>query len=317
MINIPSLSIIIPCFNEEENINYSYEKLIKIINSLVDNKKIQKDYFKIIYIDDGSKDSTWEKVKTLCNQHSHVKGIKLSSNFGHQNAILSGLHNCQSDISISIDCDLQDNINVIEEMIDKYMQGKDIVYGIKKKRVGDSFIKTFFAKTYYKILSRSNNKILYNHADFRLLSNKIIKFLINYKESNIYLRGLVPEISSNFDIVEYDIKKRLFGKSKYSFSKMFKLGIDGITSFSDYPLRIIFILGAVISLFSLLIMIYYLLSYLIFQNTVKGWASIVLPIYFLGGLQLLCLSIIAQYVSKIFYETKKRPRYLIDKIINE
>lgn len=317
MINKPSLSIIIPAFNEEENINYSHDKLIKVIEILVEKKKIQRKSYKIIYIDDGSEDNTWRKVQALCEKYAYVKGIRLSSNFGHQNAILAGLHNCNTDISISIDCDLQDNINVIEKMVDKYSQGRDIVYGIKKKRVGDSFIKTFFAKIYYKILSNSNNKMLYNHADFRLLSKKIINFLINFQESNIYLRGLVPEISSNFDIVEYDLKKRKFGKTKYNFSKMFKLGLNGLTSFSDFPLRIIFILGALISLFSLLILIYYLLSYLIFQNTVKGWASIVLPIYFLGGLQLLCLSIIAQYVSKIFYETKKRPRYLIESIINE
>ncbi len=317
MTDIPSLAIIIPAFNEEQNINYSHDNLINIINSLVDKKKIQNHNYKIIYIDDGSNDNTWIKIKNLCENYSYVKGIKLSSNFGHQNAILAGLHNCENDISISIDCDLQDNISVIEKMIDKYIQGRDIVYGIKKKRIGDSFIKTFFAKTYYKILGNSNNKILFNHADFRLLSKKIINFLNNFQESNIYLRGLIPEISSNFDIVKYDLKKRKFGKSKYNFSKMLKLGLDGITSFSDFPLRIIFILGALISLLSLLIMIYYLFSYIIFQNTVKGWASIVLPIYFLGGLQLLCLSIIAQYVSKIFYETKKRPRYLIDTIINE
>ncbi len=313
----PSLSLIIPSFNEQENINYSYKKLIKIIKNLIIKKKIKKNNYKIIYIDDGSNDSTWIKIKKLCKDKKYVKGIKLSSNFGHQNAILAGLHNCNSDISISIDCDLQDNINVIELMIDKYLEGKDIVYGVKRKRIGDSFLKTFFAKFYYKILTRSNNKILYNHADFRLLSKKIINFLINYKESNIYLRGLVPEISSNYGIVKYDISKRVFGKTKYSFSKMIKLAIDGITSFSDFPLRIIFILGFIISFFSLLIMIYYFFAYLLFQNIVRGWASIVLPIYFLGGIQLLCLSIIAQYVSKIFYETKKRPRYLIDSIINE
>jgi len=313
----PTISFVIPCFNEDENISYSYNKIKKIINLLIKNNKVSSKGNKIIYVDDGSSDKTWLNILQLYEKDKNIKGIKLSSNFGHQNAILAGLHNCDSDISISIDCDLQDNLNVIEDMIDNYSNGRDIVYGVKKKRVGDSLFKRITANIYYYILKKSNNKILHNHADFRLVSKKIIKFLNNYNESNVYLRGLIPELSSNYAIVKYDLNERKYGKTKYSFSKMIKLGINGITSYTDYPLKLIFNLGFLICIGSFIIMTYYFISAIFFKETVKGWPSIVLPIYFLGGIQLLCLSIIAQYVSKIFYETKKRPRYLVEKIINE
>lgn len=313
--NPARLSIVVPCYNEEEVLPETISRLTKLLQDLI-NKNIVSTNSLVLFVDDGSQDKTWEIIQNSSKQNPYVYGLKLSRNFGHQNALLAGMEYVadKCDCCITIDADLQDDIDAIYSMIDKFYTGCDIVYGVKSKRDVDSFTKRFTAESYYKLLSIFGVNIIYNHADFRLLSRNAISMLLKFPEKNLFLRGLIPCIGLKFDKVLYELKERLAGTPKYSFVKSFSLAWNGITSFTTVPLKIISILGFTIFLLSTILIIYIFYVALFTNKTIPGWASTVLPIYFIGGIQLLSIGIIGEYIGKIYFETKNRPRYLIEKI---
>ena len=308
------LSLILPCYNEEEVLKETSKKLLSLFNSLIESSKID-DNSMIYFIDDGSKDSTWNIIEALSENNMHISGIKLSRNFGHQNALLSGLLTVKGDVIISIDADLQDDISMIEKMIDQYNDGNDIVYGVKMKREADSAFKHISAKGFYKIMYFMDVEITYNHADFRLLDRTVIEHLKEYKEVNLFLRGLIHLIGFKSTTVTYNISERTAGESKYPLRKMLAFAWDGITSFSVTPLRFITAIGFILFISTLILTIYSLWIALFTDEAVPGWASTVLPIYFLGGVQMLSIGIIGEYIGKIYLGIKKRPRYIIEKTV--
>jgi len=310
-----NLCIVIPCYNEEEVLEFTAKELIKLLHTQIEYKKIDKNS-SILFVDDGSNDGTWKVIETLASQTKHVKGIKLSSNRGHQNALLCGLLNTTGDIVISIDADLQDDLTTIGIMIDEFNNGNDIVYGVRTCRASDTVLKRLTAEIYYKLLRLMGVDIIFNHADFRLLSRKAISALKSYEETNLFLRGLIPSLGFSSSIVTYSRKKRFAGESKYPFSKMIALGLNGITSYSSVPLRLIAILGLLIFMFTIIISCWVLWVKFVNGTAIPGWASSVLPIYLLGGIQLFSIGIVGEYVGKIYMETKKRPRYIIEKRSN-
>lgn len=270
----------------------------------------------ILYVNDGSRDRTWELIETYCQDNTHVRGLKLAGNVGHQNALMAGLLTAldDADVTVSIDADLQDDINAIPEMVKKFDAGCDIVYGVRRKRDTDTLFKRSTAKGFYRFMNAMGVKSVYNHADFRLMSYRAVKALSEYDERNLFLRGLVPLLGYQTDTVYYDRLERQAGVSKYPLSKMLSFAIDGITSFSVKPLRLIFDLGMLFLLISLAILIYVIVA-LVQGNGVQGWASLMLSIWFVGGCVLICLSIIAAYIGRIYTEQKHRPRYNIEKYI--
>ncbi|MFC1669728.1 glycosyltransferase family 2 protein [Spirochaetota bacterium] len=306
------LCILIPCYNEEEIIKYSSGKLFKILTSLVSKKKILKSSY-LCFVDDGSIDKTWELIKEIGKKNKSIKGLKLSRNYGHQSALLAGLltQKDKSDCVITIDADLQDDVSVIEDMIDEYYKGNSIVYGIRKSRDVDSVFKRFTAQFFYKLLNFLKVKTVYNHADFRLTDKKILNELSKFNEVNLYLRGLFPLIGLKSSSVYYERKKRTAGITKYPFRKMLLFAWDGITSFSFSPMRLILLLGVFIFIISSSFGLWAIIL-LIIGKSIPGWASTVIPIYFFGGLQLMCIGILGEYIGKIYAETKSRPRYIID-----
>jgi polyisoprenyl-phosphate glycosyltransferase len=306
------LGIIIPCFNEEAALPETNKHLIGVINSLIKSGKIS-DNSSLYYIDDGSSDQTWELIESLSSNSNHITGIKLSRNFGHQNALIAGLFSANEDALITIDADLQDDINTIESMVDKHLQGFDIVYGVRKKRDTDIIFKRLSANFFYSLMRILGAKVVDNHADFRLLSRKSIDSLKEFKEVSLFLRGIVPLISLNSTTVYYDRQKRLYGETKYPFRKMLGFALNGITSFSIVPLRIVTITGLFIFIFSLIMSIYAFSLWLFTNQTLPGWSSIVLPMYLLGGIQVLFLGIFGEYLGKIYAEVKNRPRFIIEK----
>lgn len=312
------LGIVVSCYNEEEVIKITTNELIATINNLIKKDKIKKDSF-ILYIDDGSKDRTWELIKKEhINNPTQVKCVKLARNVGHQFALLAGLNVVKEmcDISISIDADLQDDILVIEDMVDQYHNGFDIVYGVRKDRKTDTFFKRTTAQSFYKIMNMLGVKTIHNHADFRLMSKRALEELSKYKESNLYLRGIVPLIGYNTTSVYYSRKERFAGESKYPFKKMMALALNGITSFSIKPITLVFELGIASILIAIIMAIYSLNAY--FQGeVVTGWTSLILSIWFLGGLQLMAIGLIGQYIGKIYMEVKDRPRYNIEEILDK
>ena len=313
--NKPQIGIISPCYNEALVLNETSLRLNSIIEELILKNSISEKSF-IVFIDDGSNDSTWKIIEENAKKHSHIKGLKLAKNVGHQNALLAGLltYKEEADALISIDADLQDDINVIEEMIIKFSQGTDVVYGVRKERKNDSFFKRNTALLFYKLMKKMRVNIVYNHADFRLCSKRVLNALAEYGEINLFIRGIIPTIGFNQETVYYNRLERLAGKSKYSILKMISFAWNGITSFSNYPLRLVTIIG--FAIFCLcLIMSAYALFGLYTGNYVPGWLSTVLPMYFLGGVQLFCFGIIGEYIGKIYAEVKQRPRYFIDKKI--
>ena len=314
-IHLPSIAIITPCLNEELVIQTSIETLLSVLERLSRKNLINIDQSKIVVIDDGSTDQSWNILKKLYDTDTKINCIKLSRNFGHQNALLSGILNSSEDIVITIDVDLQDDTNVIEEMLTKYFAGNEVVFGVKKNRSVDGFAKNFFSSIFYKILSVLGTKVIKDHADFRLLSKKAVNFLREFKEYDIYLRGVIPMLGMKSAQVEYTLKPRLSGETKYGFKKSLSLALNGITSFSLAPLRLIGILGFSIACLSILITLYFLFESIVTGNTVPGWASIVLPIYFLGAVQLISLGVISEYVGKLFLESKKRPNFIIEEIL--
>ena len=309
---LPSLAIITPCLNEEVIIESSVQTLLNTLQDLSKKNLIDINCSKLVVVDDGSSDDSWNMLKKLHNAESKVHCIKLSRNFGHQNALLSGILNSTEDLVITIDIDLQDDINVIEQMIREYSKGFEIVYGVKKDRSADGLFKNFFATSFYAILSFLGAEVVKNHADFRLLSQKVIKALREFKEINTYLRGIIPLLGFQSTSVEYALSPRLSGEPKYVYKKSLSLALDGITSFSLTPLRFIGVLGFFIAFFSILITCYFLFESIFTNNTIPGWASTVLPIYFLGAVQLISLGVISEYIGKLFLESKKRPNFIIE-----
>lgn len=312
----PSIGIILPCYNEELVIGEASFQINSIIEDLILRDKIAPESF-AVFVDDGSKDNTWKIITEKSSNLSYIKGLKLAGNVGHQNALLAGLMTYidQADALISIDADLQDDVRVIEEMIDKFSAGSDIVYGVRKERTTDTFFKRNTALLFYNLMKKMKVNIVHNHADYRLCSKRVLIALSDFGEVNLFLRGIIPTIGFSTEVVYYDRLERFAGESKYPFRKMATFAWNGITSFSNYPLKLVTMIGFLIFL-ACLIMSGYALFSLFTQRLVPGWLSTVLPMYFLGGVQLFCIGILGEYVGKIFLEVKKRPRYFIDKKID-
>jgi glycosyltransferase involved in cell wall biosynthesis len=314
---IPTIGIVLPCYNEEEILRQTDEKIGRVVDSLV-QKGIIKNESIIVYVDDGSNDKTWEIIQDLIKTRKDRIGIKLSRNFGHQSALLGGLFSTyrQTDCVITIDADLQDDIAVIEDMITKFRQGYEIVYGVRKKRMTDTYFKRKSAKFFYRLMKYMGVNIIQDHADFRLASQRVIEALFTFGEVNLFLRGIFPLIGFNSTLVYYDRLERTAGKTKYPLKKMLAFAFEGITSFSVRPLRMVTFIGILIFVISIILAFYSLLSYF-YLGAVPGWTSITLPIYFLGGIQILCIGIIGEYLGKIYQEVKSRPRFIIEKILSK
>jgi len=310
------LYIVIPCYNEEEVIETTaYEVSLKL-NTLIEKNLISKKS-KITFINDGSKDETYNKILKLQKDNPRISAIKLSKNFGHQNALLSGLDivSQYADMVISVDADLQDDLDAIDKMIDKYYEGNEIVYGVRNSRKKDSFFKRNTAKLFYKLMKSMGADIIDNHADFRLMSKNVINHLKNFTEVNLFLRGIIPLIGFKSCNVYYERKKRTAGVTKYPLKKMISFAIDGITSFSIKPLKLVTSLGLLIFIISIFTMLYILYEKF-FLYTEIGWSSLICSIWLLGGIQLLCLGIVGEYIGKIYSEVKHRPKYIIEETIN-
>ena len=308
------LSLVLPCYNEEEILEESADKLLSLYQNLIQSSKIDENS-KIYFIDDGSKDNTWNIIKSLSQKHKHISGIKLSRNFGHQNALLSALLTVEGDAVISIDADLQDDITMIEKMADLSKEGYDIVYGVKMNRNVDSSLKRITAEAFYKMMRLLDANIIYNHADFRLLDRRVIEHLREFKEVNLFLRGLVPLVGFKSTTVKYDISERTAGVSKYPLRKMIAFAWSGISSLSIAPLRFITTAGFILFISTLFLTIYSAWIALFTNEAVPGWASTVLPIYFIGGVQMLSIGVIGEYIGKIYLEVKARPRFIIEETV--
>lgn len=306
------LCIVVPCYNEEDALAYTNKELINIIQRLVEEGKVGRGSF-ILYVDDGSRDETWNIIEEYHKESPFVYGLKLAKNSGHQNALTAGLLAAKDygDMIVSIDADLQDDVSVIEEMVDKFIQGYDIVYGVRKKRDTDTFFKRTTALGFYRLMRAMKIDIVYNHADYRLMSKRAVDVFSRYEERNLFLRGIIPLIGYRSTVVTYDRKLRIAGESKYPFSKMLSMAFEGITSFSIQPILMITNLGLLIVLFSILAAIYGFYSYLS-GRVVAGWTSIILSIWFIGGVQLLSVGLIGTYIGKIYIEVKQRPRYNVE-----
>lgn len=307
----PVLYIVIPCYNEEQVLPITAPLFLDKVKQLMSEKKIH-NASKVVFVNDGSKDKTWEIIKELAHREEEIEGITLSRNRGHQNAVLAGLMEVKDccDITITIDCDGQDDINAMDHMVDAYLEGCEVVYGVRSSRQTDTLMKRATAEGFYKLLNWMGAEVVFNHADYRLLSSRVLQELANFKEVNIYLRGMVPLVGFKSTSVYYERKERFAGESHYPLRKMLALAFDGITSLSIKPIRMITGLGAAIALLSfvgVLWSVYIRIS----GNAVSGWASMTCLICFLGGIQLICLGILGEYIGKIYLETKARPRYII------
>ena len=311
------LYLAIPCYNEEDVLWDSAEKLLNKYYDMMADNIITPDS-RIVFIDDGSKDKTWEIIQDLHGQNSIFQGIKLSRNRGHQNALLAGMMTLKdkADAVISIDADLQDDINVFDRMVKDFENGCDVVYGVRSKRATDTFFKRFTAEVFYKILNKMGAKVIFNHADFRLMSRRALEAFSLYRETNIFLRGMVPLIGYKSSVVKYERSERLAGESKYPLKKMLALAWEGVTSLSIQPIRVITWLGLIIFIISIIMVIYSLISFFT-GAAVSGWASTLCSIWALGGLQLLAIGIIGEYIGKIYMETKRRPRFIVEEYLDD
>ena len=309
--NKTKLAIIIPCFNEELVVESTVKTLLNVLDKIIAKGKISEDSY-IYLVDDGSKDKTWEIVCDLANKDNHYIGISQSRNRGHQNAVLAGLMEAkdQCDITISIDCDGQDDINAMNKMVDEYLDGCEVVYGVRSKRDTDTFFKRFTAEGFYHLMNWMGAEVVFNHADYRLISSRVLQEFANFKEVNIFLRGMIPLVGFKSTSVYYERHERIAGESHYPLKKMLALAFDGITSLSVKPIRIITGLGLIVTIISFLLIIWAIVGK-IQGSTVSGWSSTISIICFLGGVQLLSLGIIGEYIGKIYLETKARPRYII------
>ncbi len=306
-----ALSIVVPCFNEQEVLPETNRRLMALLDRMAAAGLVSDDSA-VHYVDDGSRDATWSLIQQLSSQDARAHGIKLSRNRGHQAALMAGLLTVPGDALVSIDADLQDDVDVIEKMVREFVAGHQVVYGVRDSRASDTIFKRRTALAYYGLLKRMGVDLVHNHADFRLMGRSAIEALRDYGEVNLFLRGVVPLIGFKSTSVKYDRAERFAGISKYPLRKMLAFAIEGITSFSIVPLRLITLLGLLISVFSFAMIIYVVYGALVLKAVVPGWASSVVPIYFLGGIQLLSLGIIGEYVAKIYLETKQRPRYIIE-----
>ena len=307
----PVLYIVIPCYNEQEVLPITAPLFLKKITDLVAAGKISGDS-RVLFVNDGSKDTTWDIIRGLANADEHYLGICQSRNRGHQNAVLAGLMEAKDrcDITISIDCDGQDDINAMDGMVDAYRDGCDVVYGVRSKRDTDTFFKRFTAESFYKLLNAMGAEVVFNHADYRLMSARVLQEFSNFKEVNLFLRGMVPLVGFKSTTVTYERHERIAGESHYPLSKMLALAFDGITSLSVKPIRMITGFGVFVAFISFLGVVWAVIQALL-GHTVSGWASMTSIICFVSGVQLICLGVIGEYIGKIYMETKARPRYII------
>lgn len=307
------LYLVVPCYNEQEVLPETAKRLKEKLENLI-KSQIISEKSRVVFVDDGSKDKTWGIIETLSTESILLTGLKLSRNKGHQNAVLAGLlSSCPlCDMAISLDADLQDDVNAIDKMVLEFQQGSDIVYGVRSSRKKDSFFKRTTAQGFYKLMKGLGVDVIYNHADYRLMSKRAIEALGEFKEVNLFLRGIVPLIGYRYSIVEYERGERFAGESKYPLKKMLAFAFDGITSFSVKPIRLITVLGFLIFLASILALIYSIVVKFM-GATDTGWTSLICSIWLLGGIQLLSLGVIGEYIGKIYFETKARPKYFIEK----
>ena len=311
--NRARLAIVVPCYNEEEVIEMSNSVLVEKLKELMDEGLISEDSY-IYYVNDGSKDNTWNILEKLHERYSCVNCLKLSRNRGHQNAVMAGMmsamDNC--DCCITIDADLQDDVNVIRDMVINYLKGDQIVLGVRSKRDKDTFFKRFTAQTFYKVMNWMGAQTVQDHADFRLMSNVVLHELSKYNETNLFLRGVVMELGFSRSIVYFERKERLAGETKYPLSKMINLAVDGITSFSIKPIKLVRSLGILLTVLSVIAAIVFFVLFLC-QVPVSGWVAVLLAIFFMGGIQLIALGVIGEYVGKTYVESKHRPRYIVER----
>ncbi len=308
---IPILYIVVPCYNEEDVLPITSRLFLEKIEELI-QKKVIADESRILFVNDGSKDRTWEIICSLATENEKYIGISQSRNRGHQNAVLAGLMEAKDvcDITISIDCDGQDDMNAVNSMVEEYQNGCEVVYGVRSKRDTDTFFKKFTAEAFYKILNRMGAEVIFNHADYRLVSSRVLNAFADFKEVNIFLRGLIPLVGFKSTAVYYERHERIAGTSHYPLKKMLALAFDGITSLSIKPIHIISGIGLIISIFSFVGVIWSIVVQLL-GKTVAGWASMTSIICFIGGVQLICLGVLGEYIGKIYLEVKARPRYII------
>ena len=309
------LFCVIPCYNEQEVLPETSRRLREKMESLIRSGKISEDS-RVVYVNDGSRDNTWNMIQELHRENPLFQGINLSKNMGHQNALLAGLLTAKDvcDAAISMDADLQDDINAIDEMVDKFLEGADVVYGVRSKRATDTFFKRFTAESYYKLVNALGAKTVYNHADFRLMSRRALLGLAEFGEVNLFLRGIVPMVGYNTEIVYYERAERFAGESKYPLKKMLSFAIEGITSLSTKPIKMITGLGIFIFFVSIAVLIYSLVRYFT-GHTITGWTTTVISVWAIGGLMMISLGVIGEYVGKIYLETKNRPRFIIESYI--
>ncbi len=309
--NIPILYIVVPCYNEQEVLPITSPLFQQKIVQLIGDGKIAEES-RVLFVNDGSKDTTWELIQSLSAANVYIEGINLSRNRGHQNAVLAGLMEAKDlcDITISIDCDGQDDINAMDAMVDAYLDGCEVVYGVRSKRDTDTFFKRFTAEGFYKLLNWMGAEVVFNHADYRLVSSRVLEEFANFKEVNLFLRGMIPLVGFKSTAVYYERHERIAGESHYPLMKMLALAFDGITSLSVKPIRMITGLGASIAGLSMIGVIWAVIAHFT-GHSVAGWASMISIVCFLGGIQLASLGIIGEYIGKIYMETKRRPRYII------
>jgi len=308
------LGIVVPCYNEQEVLPETSRRLVSLLDHMTSQNLIAPDSG-VYFVDDGSNDRTWSIIEEASASDVRIHGIKLSRNRGHQNALLAGLFGAEGDALVSVDADLQDDISVIEEMVRKHRSGVEVVLGVRKRRDTDTAFKRGTAELYYKLLNAMGVDVVFNHADFRLMGRRAIDCLGGYSEVNLFLRGIIPLIGFPTDTVYYDRSERFAGESKYPLKKMLALALDGITSFSVMPLRMIAALGLLVCTFSLFMILWVMYGRLFMNTALPGWASSVIPIYFLGGVQLLSIGVLGEYVAKIYMETKRRPRFFVEKTL--
>ena len=311
------LFVVLPCYNEEEVLGETSKRLLELYGKMISEGTVSPES-KIVFVDDGSRDRTWEIISGLCEQNNIYRGVKLAHNAGHQNALLGGLMTVKDecDCAVSIDADLQDDTNVIPEMVKKFDNGCDVVYGVRSERKTDSFFKRTTAQGFYKFMAMMGVDVVYNHADYRLMSRRALNDLESFKEVNLFLRGLVPLIGYKSDSVYYERAERFAGESKYPLKKMLSFAFDGITSFSVKPIKVLWSMGLIVCVAAVIAAIYTLVSKF-FGYTSDGWASLMCSIWFLGGVQLVSIGIIGEYIGKIYKESKARPRYIIEEYKKE
>ena len=308
---LPILWTVIPCYNESEVLPITAPMFLEELKILI-NEGLVSDKSRILFVNDGSKDNTWELISELSRADGHYIGISQSRNRGHQNALLAGLMEAKGncDITISVDCDGQDDIGAMKEMVEAYLGGAEVVYGVRSKRESDTFFKRFTAECFYKLIGKLGSEVVYNHADYRLISDRVLGEFANFEEVNIFLRGMIPLVGFKSETVYYERHERIAGESKYPFRKMLSLAFNGISSLSVKPISMITGLGGIVSIIGIIGIIWAIIM-AVLGKTVAGWASIVCIVCFLGGIQLLSLGVIGQYIGKIYLETKHRPRYII------